>query len=77
MFEIHVLRLSHCAAIFSPKLLYFFTPHAKCEWGIYDRAWCPYILVYVGIYYVCGQKNLNRNLAIDLPFQIFTVGLMD
>ena len=26
--------------------------------------------------YVCGQKkNLNRTLAIDLPFQTFTVGL--
>ena len=27
--------------------------------------------------YVCGQKkNLNRTLAIDLPFQTYTVGLL-
>ena len=26
--------------------------------------------------YVCGQKKLNRTLAIDLPFQTFAVGLL-
>ena len=27
--------------------------------------------------YVCGQKkNLNRTLAIDLPFQTFALGLL-
>ena len=25
--------------------------------------------------YVCGQKKLNRTLAIDSPFQTFEVGL--
>ena len=30
----------------------------------------------VYIYIVCGQKKLNRTLAIDSPFQTFAVGLL-
>ena len=37
-------------------------------------------MIGAGIYiylYVCGpKKNLNRTLAIDLPFQTFVVGLL-
>ena len=38
-----------------------------------DLGWCSYI-IYI---YVCGrEKNLNRTLEIDSPFQTFAVGLL-
>ena len=48
----------------------FLLPHTHLhEQGLCDRGWCPYV-------YVCGQKKLNRTLAIDSPFQTFVVGLL-
>ena len=48
----------------SPKLNA--TPHAQYKRGK---------VIGVGIY-VCGQKKLNRTLAIDSPFQTFAVRLL-
>ena len=41
--------------------------------GICDRGWRPYICRYICLW---TKKNLNRTLAIDSPFQTFTVGLL-
>ena len=50
------------------NMAYIFTPHVQNEQGK---------VIGVGVHvYVCGQQKLNRTLAIYLPFQIFTVGLL-
>ena len=37
-----------------------------------DRCWCPYC-IYM---FVVEKKYFNRTLAIDSPFQTFTVGFL-
>ena len=51
------------------QLLYFITPHAQRERGkVIGRG--------VHIYMSVVEKNLNRTLEIDSPFQTLTVGLL-
>ena len=41
------------------------------------RVGVQYVCVCIYILYVCGrEKNLNRTLEIDSPFQTFAVGLL-
>ena len=42
--------------------------------GLCDRDWCPYMYIYIGMF--VDKKKLNRTLAINSPFQIFTVGFL-
>ena len=47
------------------------TPHTQCERGKVIGVGAHIICLYV-----CGQKKLNRTLAIDSSFQTFAVGLL-
>ena len=53
---------------FAALVLIVITPHAQREWGK---------VIGVGVH-ICllTNKNLNRTLAIDSPFQTFAVGLL-
>ena len=48
-----------------------FIPHAQRERG---KVIGLGVVVYIYMFVV--KKNLNRTLAIDLPFQTFAVGLL-
>ena len=48
------------------------TPHAQREWG---KVIGLGVVVYIYMF-VVKKNNLNRTLAIDLPFQTFAVGLL-
>ena len=60
---------SNNQSIFLNMLTYIFLlPSTR----IHEQGWCPYICVCAFV----ENKNLNRTLTIDSPFQTFAIGLL-
>ena len=62
---------SFITQFFCKFIVMFITPHAQRERG---KVIGLGVLIYIYMFVV--KKNLNRTLAIDLPFQTFAVGLL-